>query len=69
MLPRSCINDYTVNQCSETTLILCTPLCLFNGNIFKIVLRYFAKGPVGKDASASHMDISLLNKHIIHTEQ
>ena len=44
MLPRSYIDDNTVNQCSETTLIL-------------IVLRYFAKSPVRMNASASHMDI------------
>ena len=30
MLPLSCIGDYTVNQYSETTLILHRALCLVN---------------------------------------
>ena len=29
----SCTGDYTVDECSETTLILCSPLCLLNGEI------------------------------------
>ena len=33
LLPWSCTSDYTVDQCSETTLILCRPLCLLNGEI------------------------------------
>ena len=33
LLPWSCTGDYTVDQCSETTLILCRPLCPFNGEI------------------------------------
>ena len=33
LLPWSCTSDYTVDQCSETTLILCRPLFSFNGEI------------------------------------
>ena len=33
LLPWSCSGDYTVDQCSETTLILFRPLCLLNGEI------------------------------------
>ena len=33
LLPWSCTGDYTVDRCSETTLILCRPLCLLNGEI------------------------------------
>ena len=33
LLPWNSTGDYTVDQCSETTLILCRPLCLFNGDI------------------------------------
>ena len=34
LLPWSCTGDYTVDQCSETTLILCRPLCLFSLFVF-----------------------------------
>ena len=33
LLPWSCTGDFTVDQCSKTTLILCRPLCLLNGEI------------------------------------
>ena len=29
----SCIDQYTVIQCSETNLILCTSVCLFNSHM------------------------------------
>ena len=33
LLPWSCTGDYTVDQCSETTLTLCSSLFLLNGEI------------------------------------
>ena len=39
VLPWSCTGDYTVDQCNETRLILCRPLCVLNGDILAIFFQ------------------------------
>ena len=39
LLPWSCTGDYTVDQCSETSLTLCRPLCVLNGDILAIFFQ------------------------------
>ena len=39
VLPWSCTGDYTVDQCNETSLILCRPLCVLNGDILAIFFQ------------------------------
>ena len=37
MFPWSYMGDYMVNQCSETTLILCRPLCLLKRHLINVM--------------------------------
>ena len=39
VLPWSCTGDYTVDQCNETSLFLCRPLCVLNGDILAIFFQ------------------------------